>query len=54
MKGGAERGGEGKNIKIDHKVLKTGLGNRRRCIKEQEHSVKGGATIKGLGREGEN
>lgn len=53
MKGRAERERE-KNIKIDHEVLKTGLGNRRRSIKEQEQSAKGGATIKGLGREGEN
>lgn len=29
--------------------MKTGLGNRRRSIKEQKQSAKGGATIKGLG-----
>lgn len=28
-----------RNIKIDHKVLKPGLGNRRHSVKEQEQSA---------------
>lgn len=54
MKGRAKRVGREENIKIDHGVLKTSLGNRRCSMKEQEQSAKRGATIKGLGIEGEN
>lgn len=53
VKGRAERERE-KIIKIAHKVLRMGLGNRSPSIKEQEQSTKGGATIKGFLQEEEN
>lgn len=40
MKGSAKREEREENIKIDRGVLKTGLGNRRRNIKEQEQCAK--------------